>query len=71
MDLGIVLATNHHKYNHMSHNILTLSTYQQRIASLHPNINLQTIDIIYISEKQILQVLVTSTWQLWTSDPDL
>jgi len=46
MDLGIVLATNHHKYNHMSHNILTLSTYQQRIASLHPNINLQTIEII-------------------------
>ena len=35
-----------HKYNNMSNIILSLSTYQQVISNLHPNINLKHIKII-------------------------
>ena len=46
INFGTVLATNCHKYNHMSYIILSLSTCQYAIANLLPNMNLQSIEII-------------------------
>ena len=60
INCSTVLATNCHKYNHMSYIILSLSTCQYAIANLLPNMNLQSI-IYYIflrnrSHKYLWQV---------------